>query len=156
MKYLVTGGSGLIGSFLLPAIKVNGDDWRTFDIQDNYNVMDMSHIGDTLRADRPDVVGHLAAQSGVEASRSSGYDSFRLNVLGTVNVLEACLFHGVKNVVVASSNHVYGAQTVWPVPEDAPLNQLDTYSVSKTCADYITRAYAHNYGMNTVAAPICQ
>lgn len=150
MKYLVTGGSGLIGSFLLPAIEANGDEYRNFDMF-SADVLQLDQIEDAVYEYCPDMVIHLAAQSGVEASRQNRFASFDLNVRGVLNVLEACLKHGTKNVVVASSNHVYGDQKEWPVTEDAPMNQLDTYSASKICADVLTRAYAHNYDLNAVA-----
>jgi CDP-glucose 4,6-dehydratase len=151
VKYLVTGGGGLIGSFLLPAIEANGDEVVDFDVRLGHDVMSEVHIEYVLRMENPDVVIHLAAQSGVETSRDNAFHSLNLNVVGTMNVLEACRIRGIKNVVVASSNHVYGDQKEWPVTEDAPMNQLDTYSASKICADVLTRAYAHNYDLNAVA-----
>jgi CDP-glucose 4,6-dehydratase len=153
VKYFITGGSGLIGQFLIPKIEANGDEWVNFDrsISDRNDIMSLSDIRTRLFVEQPDVVIHLAAQSGVEPARQGSGKSLNLNIMGTVNVLEACKTLSIKNVVVASSNHVYGNQKEWPVKEDALLNQRDLYSVSKICADVITQAYAHNYDMNTVA-----
>tara|TARA_Y100000310_G_scaffold297734_1_gene331013 strand:+ start:224 stop:1147 length:924 start_codon:yes stop_codon:yes gene_type:complete len=98
-----------------------------------------------------DVCIHLAAISGVEQSRARPYETYDVNVMGTVHVLEvAKALVPDAVVVVASSNHIYGRQTTYPVLESAPLNQRDTYSVSKIAADYIARSYAHNYGLSTV------
>jgi CDP-glucose 4,6-dehydratase len=151
VKYLVTGGSGLIGNFLIPKIEENGDQVVDFDIRLGRDIMSEVQVKSVFRLEKPDVVIHLAAQSGVETSRDNVFNSLNLNIVGTMNVLEACRTEGIADVVVASSNHVYGDQKEWPVTEDAPMNQLDTYSASKICADVLTRAYAHNYGLNTVA-----
>jgi CDP-glucose 4,6-dehydratase len=144
-RVVVTGGSGLIGTPMFAKLADLGISWGcNLDIPE-YDVLDYNDIlGGVSRAD---VCIHLAAISHVEDSRSRRHNTFDVNVRGTYNVLEACLDAGVKSVVVASSNHVYGNQDVFPVPETAPLNQLDTYSASKIAADYIARAYGHNYGL---------
>jgi len=151
MKYLVTGGSGLIGHFLLPKLVAQGDSVFNFDMTEGRDILDLAQIRGALSGYNPDVVIHLAAQSGVEAARDRAFDTLRLNVMGTVNVLESCRDYDVKDVVVASSNHVYGEQAKRPFTEDMALNQHDLYSVSKICTDVITQAYAHNYGLNAVA-----
>ncbi len=177
MKYFITGGSGLIGRFLMNRIQEQaGNTICNFDrvsdgaIADEWicgSVLDRDYLSKCIKND-DDVVIHLAAQAGVEAARSQRYDSFYLNIVGTLNVLEACLEAGVKNVVVASSNHVYGQSGMraqWTdgmtfnaqfenTNEDSPLKQLDAYSAGKICADYLTRSYAHNYGLNAVAVRV--
>jgi len=168
MKYFITGGSGLIGSWLIRQLIEQGHEVVNFDIEIKNEVPNSRYhwvVGDVLQKwalesymkENVDVVIHLAAQSGVEAVRKQGYDSFYLNIVGTLNVLEACVQAGVQNVVVASSNHVYGKQyqDLNFTREDwHPLNHLDAYSAGKICADYLTRAYAHNYGLNAVAVRV--
>lgn len=150
MRYVVTGGSGLIGSFLIPQLRERGHNVWNYDISGGNDVLRYQDLAHYLVIHAPDVVIHLAAQSGVEQARSQGRKALDLNIVGTVNVLETCREFGI-NVVVASSNHIYGRQTSFPTMETATLNQRDLYSASKICADVLTQAYAHNYGLNAVA-----
>ncbi len=150
-KVGITGGCGLIGRPLDKQLMAEGARTYVFDSADNHdfditNVMAVYHWLDSVN---PDVLIHLAAVSGVETARQMMRAAFEINVRGTWNVLGAADNKGSIPVVVASSNHVYGPQETFPVNERAPLNQLDTYSVSKICADYIARAYSHNYGLPT-------
>lgn len=166
-KILVTGASGLIGGYLCKALIDEGAIVTGYDMNIHgtlpwhglhRDVFPDRVNGDILNYDMlhhfiqdKEFVFHLAANSGVEESRMMPRKSLDLNVMGTVNVLEACQHvPTLKAVTIASSNHIYGEQDEYPVSENAPLNQLDTYSVSKVCADYIARMYAHNYGTPAV------
>jgi CDP-glucose 4,6-dehydratase len=154
VRFFVTGGSGLIGYFLERKIKDEGHEWFNFDIAEDpgMDILDYSELVAAMASPAPDVVIHLAAISIVEAAQERQLDTYRLNIMGTVNVLEAAKVCDVKNVVVAASNHVYGERGSegWS-QEDDNLNATDPYSVSKICADYLTRAYAANGDMNTVS-----
>ena len=142
----VTGGSGLIGMPMLRKLESLGATVRNLDLP-IWDITSSQSMSDGLK--NADICIHLAAVSHVGDARKSGFNTWEVNVRGTWVVLEACLRMEVGGVVVASSNHIYGLQDSFPVPETAPLNQLDTYSTSKICMDYITRAYAHNYRLNT-------
>lgn len=163
-RVLVTGATGLIGGHLCKRLLSEGSlplgldlafpgtlGWHG--ISGNFpvtlgDIMNQACVDQAVKGS--DVIFHLAAQSNVERSRSNGYNCFLVNILGTLNVLEAARRHSVP-CIVASSNHIYGHQAFARTPEDAPLNQLDTYSASKACADILTRSYAHNYGVLTAA-----
>lgn len=166
-KVLVSGCSGLIGGPLCKALLERGAEvagldttWpgmlRWHGIYGKFrhisaDITNREHIRNLMVSENPSVVFHLAAVSNVEHSRAMRYDTFRINVLGTLNVLDACN-PSMAAVMVPSSNHVYGRQaTEGSVGEDAPMNQLDTYSASKAMADILTRSYAHNYQIPTVA-----
>ena len=111
---------------------------------------DILSMGELIaRTRNKDIVLHLAGVSGIAESRQSPRKTYLANTMGTVNVLEACRVNKPNAVVVATSNHVYGSQPVQPHNEEASLNDLDTYSVSKICADYIARSYGLSYNMNT-------
>ena len=156
----ITGHTGLIGGYLCAELVKQGASVKGMDLNASgtrmhhgvavpwmkESVLDAWKVQDFC--DDKDVIFHLAANSGVTASRNNGYSAFELNFMGTLNVLEACRFHDAGiHVVVASSNHVYGNGGKASTPEYASLNQLDTYSASKICADYLARSYAHNYGL---------
>lgn len=161
-QVLVTGCQGLIGAPLVKALldrgaNVTGYDTNLRGLLNDYGIDRKVHlIKDTIVSETrvnaaivgQDVVFHLAAISGVEQSRNSQSKAFDVNVRGTWVVLQEALNVGkVEAVVIASSNHIYGLQERYPVPESAPLRQLDTYSATKIMCDYAGQAYAHNYGL---------
>lgn len=94
---------------------------------------------------RPDAVFHLAAQAIVGEALDDPVPTFRSNIEGTWNVMEACRATGVGAVVVASSDKAYGAHEELPYTEDAALQPAFPYDVSKAAADMIARSYWHTY-----------
>jgi CDP-glucose 4,6-dehydratase len=144
-KVVVTGSEGLMGKPLCEKLLAAGAQVFRFDLEKGHDIRKLTDIRHALPGQ--DICIHLAALSGVEQSRKKGHLAWEVNIEGTWNVLQAALEWGIKSTVIASSNHVYGHQVEFPVPESAQMNQLDTYSVTKICADYIARAYAHNYGL---------
>ena len=150
MRVLVTGSEGLIGRSLCRLLlddPLNQVDRYDYAIDPRMDIT-THDIHDEIASSPPDLVIHLAAQSGVELARQNAFASWNLNVLATVNVLEAARYADIP-VVAASSNHVYGLQDTYPTDENAPLNQLDTYSATKIAADVAVRSYWHNYGLST-------
>jgi nucleoside-diphosphate-sugar epimerase len=148
----ITGSSGLIGRPLVQMLLERGDAVYSFDkaLDSHHDILEKAVLTFQITNYKPDVIIHLAAQSGVEAARSHARASWELNVLGTLNVLEAARL-GNTPVVLASSNHVYGHQdTDARTDESAPMNQLDTYSATKIAADVMGRSYWHNYGLPVV------
>ncbi len=143
MKILITGSNGLIGRPLGEMFQERGDEVIPYDLVFRRDIMERKAVFKYIR--RADAVIHLAAQSGVEQARDAGYHAWQLNVVGTLNVLDACRLHD-KPVVVASSNHIYGHGSQ-PTTEEAPQLQLDTYSATKHAADLMARSYAYNYGL---------
>ena len=166
LRCFVTGGNGLIGGALCEFLLKNNAKVTVFDKSEDGTLKDHEIFdkvtfmkGDVLQRHElrramqdSDIVFHLAAQSGVTASRKESYDAWQLNVLGTLNVLDAAKHSPhVKSVVSASSNHVYGHQDeLGGTKEDSKLNQLDTYSASKTASDYMARSYAYENNMPVV------
>ena len=159
-RIIVTGCSGLIGSALCERLLHEGADLVGYDLEPEgmlksrgisgeFAVMegDIRNVESAqIALKNADVCYHLAAISGVEAARNQPLAAFNINVQGTWSVLEACRLEGVSKVITASSNHIYGYQSEKPVREYQRMNQLDTYSAPKICADYTAQAYAHNYG----------
>ena len=95
-----------------------------------------------------DTCFHLAAQTVVGIANRSPVSTLETNIRGTWTVLEAARrWPGTGRVIVASSDKAYGAQADLPYTEDAPLQGMHPYDVSKSCADLIAQAYAHTYGL---------
>ena len=102
----------------------------------------------------PSVCFHLAAQTLVTRATSAPRATFAANVMGTVNVLEACREWGVEHFVLASSDKAYGPSPDLPYREDTPLHGAGPYEASKVGAEMAARAYAATYGL-TVSVARC-
>jgi len=162
----ITGGTGLVGSWLTQRLVEAGADvvclirdWapqselvRTKTIKKIKVVR--GDIGDRELLERCmgeyeiDTVIHLAAQTIVTIANRNPISTFESNIAGTWNLLEACRRSPkVKQIVMASSDKAYGDQDVLPYREDTPLQGQHPYDVSKSCADLIARAYAVSYDL---------
>jgi CDP-glucose 4,6-dehydratase len=139
---LVTGATGLVGSHLVPALRVDGAEVAAFG-------GDISDAAEVRRAVAgADTVFHLAARTIVGEANGSPLPTFETNVRGTWNVLEACRLEGIARVVVASSDKVYGpCANGAGFTEDAPLAPRFAYDASKAAADLLARSYWHTFGV---------
>ena len=98
-----------------------------------------------------DTVFHLAAQTIVTIANRNPISTFKSNIEGTWNILEACRKSSlVSRIVVASSDKAYGDQPILPYDEKTPLEGRHPYDVSKSCADLICRTYFETYKL-----PVC-
>lgn len=162
---LVTGGTGLVGSWLVRRLveaKANvvclvrdwvpGSELVRSKLVDQVTVVrgdicDREILERTLGEYEINTVFHLAAQTIVGIANRNPVSTFESNIEGTWNVLEACRRSPlVKAIVVASSDKAYGDQENLPYSEDTPLEGRHPYDVSKSCADLITQAYGKTYG----------
>lgn len=111
------------------------------------DVRDLPRLAAEIRRARPHVVFHLAAQSLVRESYRLPVDTYAVNVLGTVNLLEACRgSDGLRAVVVVSSDKCYeNREWFWAYREDDALGGHDPYSSSKACAELATAAYVRSF-----------
>jgi CDP-glucose 4,6-dehydratase len=165
VRALVTGARGFAASWLAKALLVEGAAVTSIDrdgaspsglelqgIAGDVNdvVADLRDYGavlDLLRADRIDSVFHLAAQPIVGDANASPLPTFETNIGGTWVLLEACRELGVERVVVASSDKAYGPHDRLPYTEDAALQPIFPYDVSKAATDLIARSYWHTFGL---------
>ncbi len=161
---LVTGCTGLLGSWLTMALVESGSnvvglirDWVP---RSNLNWSGFAQRITTVRGDvtddatveralgeyEVDTVFHLAAQTIVGIANRNPLSTFETDIKGTWTVLEACRRSPlVKHVVVASSDKAYGDQDKLPYDESAPLQGRHPYDVSKSCADLIAQTYGVTY-----------
>lgn len=165
-RVLVTGGAGFIGSHVAEAYRDAGDRvWvvddlstgRPENVPDGVELVRMSvvddRLGELFRAVGGfDVVNHHAAQIDVRSSVSDPRRDARINIDGTLNVLERAREHGTGRVVfVSSGGVVYGEPEVRPTPETAPKAPLSPYGVSKLTAEYYLHYYQRIHGLEYVA-----
>ncbi len=159
LKAVVTGGAGFIGSTLVDRLLAEG--WRV-DVIDDLSSGNLANLADArqtaerrfsftrldvrsaavmdhIKRQAPDVVYHLAAQADVRVSVAKPQFDAEVNVLGTLNVLEACVASGVSKVVFAASGGtLYGTPSELPTREGAPWRPESPYGVSKKVAlDYL-------------------
>lgn len=165
----ITGCTGLLGSWLTKSLSESGANvvglirdlvpqsnlnWSGFNnkiITVRGDVEDYCLLERTLNEYEIDAVFHLAAQTIVTIANRNPISTFRTNIAGTWNVLEACRRSPlVKRVVVASSDKAYGDQEKLPYDEETPLEGRHPYDVSKSCADLICRSYFETYDL-----PVC-
>jgi UDP-glucuronate 4-epimerase len=117
------------------------------------NLLD-EKLMDQLVAEKPDVIVHLAALAGVRPSLLQPKRYQRVNIEGTLNLLEAARENGVKQFVFASSSSVYGARDPSEVPfreTDPAVAPASPYAASKRCGELFCSNYSDLYGMATSA-----
>jgi CDP-glucose 4,6-dehydratase len=165
----VTGGTGLVGSWLVKALVGAGAqviclvrDWvpQSELVREGMldhvivvrgDICDQALMERTLNEYEVATVFHLAAQTIVGVANRNPVSTFEANIAGTWSVLEACRrAPTVKQIVVASSDKAYGDHDDLPYDETTPLQGLHPYDVSKSCADMISQAYAHSYDLPVV------
>lgn len=163
-KVLITGGAGFIGSHLVESLIKNGykvaviDDLSSGDknnlsLEAKFYKIDVrdKKISQIFKKEKPEMVFHLAAQPIVETAFKDPMKTLEVNIMGTVNVLEACRSKGdLKSIVICSSDKAYGKSKNLPYVEDAPLRGDHPYEVSKTAADLIAQAYFKTYNLPIV------
>jgi UDP-glucose 4-epimerase len=164
-KVLVTGGAGFIGSHLVDRLIQEGNQVIVVDNlstgkrknvnkKSQFYKMDIQskRIERVFRNERPLIVVHLAAQMNVRHSTEDpGFDA-QVNILGTINILEHAVKHGVRKVTFASSGGaIYGEQEVFPASESHRTDPLSPYGISKLAGEKYLAYYASSTGLRYVA-----
>ena len=162
----VTGGTGLVGGWLVRQLVVAGADvtclvrdWvpESLLLRDGGqppvkivrgDVRDQATLERTLGEYEIDTVIHLAAQTIVGIANRNPVSTLDTNIAGTWALLEACRRSPrVKQIVLASSDKAYGDQERLPYDETTPLQGRHPYDVSKSCSDLIGQMYAVTFGL---------
>jgi UDP-glucose 4-epimerase len=166
---MVTGGAGFIGSHLVEQLVDAGHDVI---VLDNFSTGKRSNLSHSLRqpniqlvkADirkiprslvkrlrRVDRVCHLAAVTSVQQSINDPVTTTEVNVVGTLNVLEAAKALKAERVVFASSAAVYGTPRAFPIREDANISPISPYGASKAASELYLRAFEENHKIEAVS-----
>lgn len=121
------------------------------------DLADFPLLLETMRQFQPEIVFHLAAQSLVRVSFQQPAATFAANVMGTVNVLEACRqTPSVRGAVIITSDKCYQAAGSEPHTEADRLGGGDPYSASKACAEIVTESYRHTFGNARLLTASCR
>lgn len=163
MKLLVTGGAGFIGSHIVDKLieenhQVVVVDDLSIGIQENLHPnsrfvkMDIrcSCLNDIVAQEKFDMVIHQAAQTMVSTSIENPFFDCDVNILGTINLLEACRKHHVKRIIFSSSAAVYGNEISLPVEETNSLNPTSFYGLSKLAVEKYFELYHNFFGLEYV------
>ena len=164
MRALITGGAGFIGSHISEALLSAGLDVTVVDDLSRGRRSQVPAAARFVQADvtgdlegvfaeaRPEIVFHEAAQIDVRRSMSDPPLDTRINVLGTVNLLQACAAAGTRRLVFASSGGaLYGDTDEVPTPEGHPPRPASNYGAAKGAAELYGNVYRHLYGLEFVA-----
>lgn len=160
MKILITGSAGFVGTHLHKALKeryeVDGID--TLSVNNSASIKRNSYFQNTLQGsvhsdfitslkEKPNLLIHLAAETGISGSLNNPALYFHQNVQGTFNALEECRRNGVKYLIYASSSSVYEPNQA-VMTEDSPHDkQLSFYGTSKRMAEIMVENYCKQFGL---------
>lgn len=171
--YMVTGGAGFIGSHLVRGLHARGDRVRVLDDLSSGDPANLTGLevgelgsgapveflrGDVADADKVgeaaagvDGVFHEAAMVSVPQSVQEPVRSYEVNVMGTLNVLEAARRNGARRVVFAASSAAYGETEELPKVETMSTLPLSPYASGKLAAEHLLHVYGRTYGLGTVS-----
>ena len=174
MRVLVTGAAGFIGSHLSERLLARGDEVLGYDNlnayydpalkearlarltpQDGFSFVrasleDRAALEAAFDDFRPQRVVNLAAQAGVRYSLENPHAYIDSNIVGFLNILEACRHRGIEHLVYASSSSVYGANRKLPFAvEDSVDHPVSLYAASKKANELMAHTYSHLYGIPT-------
>lgn len=162
MKILITGGAGFLGSHLCEKLVHDGHIVYALDNLMNGNINNIrvllhkknfKFIHDDIRRDEVypklptdlDAIIHLAAQIHVDRSIVNPGETFKINVEGTLKILEFARMNDINKVLHASTSEVYGTAKYTPMDENHPLLASHPYGVSKIAADRLCYTYNETY-----------
>jgi len=174
MKILVTGAAGFIGFHLSRKLLENSREIIGIDNLNTYydpalkqsrlqqleqypeftfqkvDIKDKAAVDTLFETHRPTHVINLAAQAGVRYSIENPYAYVDSNLIGFVNILEACRNNPVKHLLYASSSSVYGGNTVVPFSTDHNVDHpVSLYAATKKANELMAHTYSHLYGIPT-------
>ncbi len=163
--YLVTGGSGFIGSHLCRKLLKEGHTVRVLDDLSSGRRENLAAVADSIEFFAGDLrdtetldrclagvecVLHHAAVASVQTSVKRPLFEQEVNAVGTLRLLEACLRAGVRRVVFAASAAAYGNDPRVPKREDMRPSPESPYAISKLAGEHYCHVYSHLHGLETV------
>ncbi len=164
MKALIIGGAGFVGAYLIRELASAGAEVHATCLPSEsikeacevhtLDIMNAEDISALLAEVVPDVIFHLAAQSSVAVSWKKPQLTANINVVGSINVLEAVRAAEKKDirVIMIGTGEEYGfiREGACPLSEDEPLDPGNIYAATKACQEMISRIYVRAYKMDIV------
>jgi len=164
-KILITGGAGFIGSHVADGYLAQGHDVVVVDDLSTghranlperarlyeADLTDGAALARILETERPDVVNHHAAQKSVRVSVEDPAEDARINVIGSLRLLELSRRNGVKKVIfISTGGAIYGEDAPIPTPEDAPAWPVSPYGIAKLSVEHYLYYYGVQFGLPSV------
>jgi UDP-glucose 4-epimerase len=165
MKILVTGAAGFIGSHVADAYVNSGHEVVILDdlsrgSKGNLNskcrfyqcdIRDREGIEKIFLLEKPEIINHHAAQMDVRRGVREPLFDAQVNILGSINLIEAAVAHGAKRFIYAATAGAgYGEPKQMPVPEGYPINPITPYGVSKHTVEHYLFTFQVLYGLEYV------
>jgi len=164
MKILVTGGAGFIGSHVVDAFINAGHQVSIIDNlltgrEENINPLTTFYkmdirdekVAEIFATEKFDVVDHHAAQMDVRRSVDDPIFDAQNNILGTINLMQASVKHGVKKFIfISTGGAIYGEQDYFPADEEHPTRPLSPYGITKLTGEKYLHFYHQTYGLKYV------
>jgi len=167
-RFLVTGGAGFIGSTIVDQLLAAGA--AEVRVIDNFVRGTWANLAEAQKSGRVEIiegdigdvdlvnrltqgVDYVFHEAALRITRcaESPRDGVEVLIVGTLNVLEACVRHQVKKIVAASSASVYGNPSYLPIDESHPFNNRTLYGAGKIAEEQLLRAFYTSYGLPYVA-----
>jgi UDP-glucose 4-epimerase len=161
-KILITGGAGFIGSHVADGYLALGHEVVVVDDLSTGHRSNLSHrarlyevdltdaaaLARILERERPDVVNHHAAQKSVRVSVEDPAEDARINIIGSLRLLELSRRHGVRKVIfISTGGAIYGEEVPIPTPEEAPARPVSPYGIAKLSVEHYLYYYGVQFGM---------
>ena len=163
MRILVSGGAGFIGSHVVDAYIAAGHEVAVLDnfstgrdgnvnraaVVHRVDLRDQPEVNKAITAFRPELVNHHAAQSEVPKSVADPANDAEINIVGGLNLLKACVDHGVRKVIFSSTGGaLYGEPDVVPATEDHPVRPLSPYGTGKFAFEQYLGTFKRTFGLD--------
>ncbi len=162
-RILITGGAGFIGYHLFQQLspsnqvslidELDPKNYATTKRANFLTTVEQDSIHNSFistRNERPEIVIHLAAETGISGSIHSPEKYFNTNVNGTFNVLEECRKNGVKYLIYASSSSVYAKGQSITAETSETNHQLSFYGTTKKMSEEMIKNYCHQFGITAI------
>lgn len=155
MRALITGSRGFVGKHLAMELSANGYSVYGIDLTEDentafVNLLDRQAVKEYIRRIRPDALFHLAAQAAIPLSWKEPQTTYELNVIGTINLLEAvCEEKRTCRIVIIGSSEQYGVlQELNPISEEIALRPRNPYAASKKAQEEIASVYGNSHSLD--------
>jgi len=150
VRALITGASGFVGNHLVAHLREQGDHTLCPDT----DITDREALIAAFDRLRPEVVYHLAAQADVGGSWDHPVETVKVNVEGTMNVLDAARLAGATRVLAVNSADVYGVvdESELPLSESSEIRPTSPYAASKAAAEMLCIQATRGYGLDVIRA----
>ena len=169
---LVTGGAGFIGAAIVEKLGRRGDSVVAFDLRTSPtldaviadcgnvvfapgDIIEWPHVADTLQRHRPEIVIHCAAVVGVVNSLASPVQTMRVNVEGSLNLLNAMRMAGCARFINISTEEVYGPFNAAMIDESHPCLPQKPYGISKFAVEQLALDFGRQHGIEAVNLRVC-